>query len=182
MAVDYFLKIDGIPGEADHAKHKDEIRVESFSWAEYNQGYALYGGGGYGAGKTKAADFNFTTAFTKASPKLMARCSSGQFIKKAVFTATKAGKDQTEFLTFALEDVRVTAYTVYGNESSGAVRPEEQVQLDAQRVQIEYKGKTVGGKEAQAILAGWDFKQNKPITADLTPKKPKRKTKTKRRT
>lgn len=180
MAVDYFLKIDGIPGEADHAKHKGEIRVESFSWSEYNTSYPGYGGGGYGAGKTKAADFIFTLAFSKASPKLMAACSSGQFLKKAVLTATRSGKDQSEILTWALQDVRVSAYNVAGEQ--GVQRPEEQVQLDAQRIQIEYKGKAVSGKQAQSIIAGWDFKQNKAIAVDLTPPKPKRKPKTKRRT
>ena len=32
MAVDYFLKVDGIPGESADAKHKDEIDVLAFSW------------------------------------------------------------------------------------------------------------------------------------------------------
>ncbi|MGH2698518.1 MAG: type VI secretion system tube protein Hcp [Actinomycetota bacterium] len=30
-AVDYFLKIDGIPGESQDAKHKDEIDVNAWS-------------------------------------------------------------------------------------------------------------------------------------------------------
>ena len=34
MAFDYFLRIDGIPGESTDAKHKGEIVVESFSWGE----------------------------------------------------------------------------------------------------------------------------------------------------
>jgi type VI secretion system secreted protein Hcp len=181
MAVDYFLKIDGIPGEADHAKHKDEIGVESFSWGAYTTGYAGYGGGGYGSGRAKAGDFVFSLALTKASPKLLAACAKGQHIKKAVVTALKSGKDQSEFLTWALEDTRITSYEVHGDGT--AVRPREVVQIDAQRIQIEYKGQAVSGKQAQAIIAGWDFKTNRAITGDLTPPpKPKRKTKTKRRT
>jgi type VI secretion system secreted protein Hcp len=181
MAVDYFLKIDGIAGEADHVKHKDELGVESFSWGEYNVGYPGYKGGGYGTGKAKAGDFVFSLAFTKASPRLLRACATGQHIKKAVLTAHRAGKDHTDVLTWALEDARVTSYEVHADAT--AVRPREVVQLDAQRVQIEYRGRAIGGKEAQAIIAGWDFKQNKAITGDLTPApKPKRKTKTKRRT
>jgi type VI secretion system secreted protein Hcp len=34
VAVDYFLKIDGIPGESKDAKHKGEIDVEAWSWGE----------------------------------------------------------------------------------------------------------------------------------------------------
>ena len=34
MALDYFLKLDGIPGESVDAKHKGEIDVLSWSWGE----------------------------------------------------------------------------------------------------------------------------------------------------
>ena len=33
-AFDYFLKLDGIPGESIDAKHKGEIDVLSWSWGE----------------------------------------------------------------------------------------------------------------------------------------------------
>ena len=33
-AFDYFLKLDGIPGESTDAKHKGEIDVLSWSWGE----------------------------------------------------------------------------------------------------------------------------------------------------
>ena len=187
MAVDYFLKIEGIPGEADHAKHKDEIGVESFSWGVFTVGSPAYGGGGFGAGKAKAGDFVFTIPFTRASPKLMQACATGQHIKRAVLTAHRVGgKDETDFLTWALEDTRIAAYEVHGDGTGE--RPRDVVHIDAQRIQIEYKGKQVGGKDAAAIVAGWDFKQDKAITGDLTPTpsppkpKPKRKKKTKRRT
>ena len=34
MAVDMFLKIDGIPGESTDASHKDEIDIFSYTWGE----------------------------------------------------------------------------------------------------------------------------------------------------
>ena len=40
LAVDYFIKFDGIKGESADAKHKDEIDVESWSWGESNVGGA----------------------------------------------------------------------------------------------------------------------------------------------
>jgi type VI secretion system secreted protein Hcp len=33
-AFDYFLRIDGIPGESNDVKHKGEISVDSWSWGE----------------------------------------------------------------------------------------------------------------------------------------------------
>ena len=37
-AVDYFLKIDGIEGEAEDAKHGKEIELHSWSWGEQQMG------------------------------------------------------------------------------------------------------------------------------------------------
>jgi type VI secretion system secreted protein Hcp len=44
--VDYFLKLDGIPGESRDAQHKGEIDLESFSWGESHTTAAGGGDGG----------------------------------------------------------------------------------------------------------------------------------------
>ena len=43
-AFDYFLKLDGIPGESVDAKHKGEIDVLSWSWGESQEIAATPGG------------------------------------------------------------------------------------------------------------------------------------------
>ncbi|MCC6131760.1 MAG: type VI secretion system tube protein Hcp, partial [Acidobacteria bacterium] len=50
MAVDYFLKIEGVPGESQDEQHKDWIDMMSWSWGESQSGTMSFGGGG-GAGK-----------------------------------------------------------------------------------------------------------------------------------
>ena len=80
-AVDYFLKIDGIEGEATDAKHKNTIDVESWSWGETQTGVASGRGGGAGAGKVSMQDFHFVMKVNKASPKLMLACATGQHIE-----------------------------------------------------------------------------------------------------
>ena len=52
MAVDYFLKLDGIQGESVDEKHKDEIQIMSFSWGG-SQTSSVAGTGGSGAGKVR---------------------------------------------------------------------------------------------------------------------------------
>ncbi len=91
--VDYFLKIDGVEGESQDAKHKNEIQVLSFSFGESQAGTMAFGGGG-GAGKVQMQDFHFMMNVNKASPKLFLKCATGEHIKNAVLTARKAGKDQ----------------------------------------------------------------------------------------
>jgi len=85
MAVDYFLKLDGIPGESTDAKHKDEIDTLAFSWGVSQSGSSGPGGGG-GAGKAVFEDLLVVARTSKASPKLLLACASGQHIKTAVLT------------------------------------------------------------------------------------------------
>ena len=51
MAVDMFLKIDGIPAESTDASHKDEIDIFSYTWGESQPETAAAGPGGPSTGK-----------------------------------------------------------------------------------------------------------------------------------
>jgi type VI secretion system secreted protein Hcp len=159
MSIDYFLRIDGVPGESLDAKHKGEIEVESWSWGEANPVSPGGGSSGGGAGKVQMQDFNFSTRFSKASPSLMVACASGKHFKSAVLTARKAGKGQQEFLTFSLSDVLVSAYQTGGVE--GEVLPGDSVSLNFSKIQVEYKQQNPDGSLGGSIKAGWDVKQNK---------------------
>ena len=95
--VDYFLKIDGCPGESMDAKHKDEIHILSFSFGASQSGTMAFGGGG-GAGKVQMQDFHFMMNVNKASPVLFQKCATGEHIPKATLTARKAtGDDRSEY-------------------------------------------------------------------------------------
>jgi type VI secretion system secreted protein Hcp len=159
MAIDYFLRIDGISGESLDAKHKGEIEVESWFWGEANPVPPGGGGSGGGAGKVQMQDFNFTARVSKASPNLMLACASGKHLKSAVLTARKAGKSQQEFLTFSLSDVLVSAYQIGG--AGGEVVPGDSVSLNFAKIQVEYKQQNPDGSLGASIKAGWDVKQNK---------------------
>jgi type VI secretion system secreted protein Hcp len=118
---DAFLKIDGIDGESADAKHKGEIDVASWSWAEQQTGTHAAGGGG-GAGKVSMSDVHFVMRTSKASPKLMLACASGEHIKKAVLTCRKAGGEQQEYLKVTFSDLLVSAYHGAGPNSDSETR------------------------------------------------------------
>ena len=103
--VDFFLKLDGIPGESRDAHHKDEIDLESFSWGESHDPGGGGGGAAVAAGKAQFEDLNVVMKLSKASPLLLLACASGQHIKGAVLTARRAVKTQLEFLVIKLTDV-----------------------------------------------------------------------------
>ena len=75
-AFDYFLRLDGIPGESLDAKHKGEIDVLSWSWGE-SQEIAATPGGGSGAGKVAMTDLHVSANLSKASPQLLLACAAG---------------------------------------------------------------------------------------------------------
>src|SRR5215210_7552682 len=104
MAVDMFLKIDGIEGDARDTRHKGEIEILSFSWGVVNTGSNTGGGGG--AGKVVPSDFSIMKALDKATPKLFERMCEGSHIPEvnvSVGSASVKG-EQVEFLKIKLTD------------------------------------------------------------------------------
>jgi len=160
VAVDYFLKIDGIPGESRDAKHKEEIEVLSWSWGESAVGQPGTGSGA-GAGKVQFQDFHFTSLISKASPKLMEACASGKHMKNAVLTARRAGGGNVEFLTLALSDVLVASYQTGGAESETA--PVDSAALRFSQIRVEYRVMRPDGTLGSPVKFGWDSAKNKKL-------------------
>ena len=156
MASNYFLKIDGIPGESLDAKHKDEIEVQSWSWGE-TQEHAPSPSGGGGA-KVAMTDLHVSTTISKASPQLLLACASGKHVKSAVLTGRRAGKAQADFLTFSLSDVLVSGYQTGG---ATADAPLDSISLSFSKIEVSYQAQTAKGTLAPAVRAGWDVKANK---------------------
>lgn len=161
MASDFFLKIDGIPGESADSKHKGEIELLSYSFGASQTGSFAYGGGG-GSGKVQFQDFNFMMKMSKATPKLFLACATGEHIKSAVLTARKAGKQQQEFYTIKFSDVLVSSYQTSGSGGGDEV-PTESISFNFTKVETEYKEQKADGTLAGGIKAGYDIKANKAV-------------------
>ena len=160
-AVDYFLKLEGIEGESQDNKHKNEIDIESWSWGETNVGDAAHRGG-MGAGKVSMQDFHFVMRVNKSTPKLMEACATGQHYKEASLTCRKAGKDQQEYLKIKLSDYMVSSYQTGGSSGDGVV-PVDQVSLNFSKIEFEYKEQKAAGTLGGAVKAGYDVKANKKV-------------------
>src|SRR5258708_469936 len=117
MAVDMFLKLDGIKGESKDHKHKDEIHIESFSWGLSQTGVSGSGGGG-GAGKVEVHDVSITKIVDKSSTDLMHHICAGKHIKEGYIYARKAGEKPVEYLKIKMEEIVVTniQFTGHGND------------------------------------------------------------------
>jgi type VI secretion system secreted protein Hcp len=156
MAVDYFLKLDGLPGESTDTKHKGEIDVLAFSWG-VSQAGSSGRGVGVSAGKAIFEDLLVVARTSKASPKLWQACATGQHLKTAVLVCRKAGKAPLEFLKITLTDVTITSYEI---DSSDEELPLDQVALAFAKVETEYVSVDTKGKAQPPVTTGWDLKKN----------------------
>lgn len=156
-ADDYFLKIDGIPGESQDARHPGEIELGSFSWAVSNSG-STAGGGGAGAGKASFQDFAITARMSKASPRLFLACASGEHIKSALLTVRRAGREQQEYYTIKMEDVLVSRVE---NSAADGAAPGDAVMFKFSKITWTYRAQKADGTLDTPVAVYWDLKQNK---------------------
>lgn len=159
-AADYFLKIDGVPGESTDSKHKNEIDLVSWSWGETNSGKHESGGGG-GAGKVTMQDFHFTMKINKASPKLFLKCANGEHIKEALLTCRKAGGEQQEYLKIKFSDLLISSYQTGGSAGGGEVVPTEQISFNFAKIELSYAPQKPDGKLDSPVVHNYSVKENK---------------------
>jgi type VI secretion system secreted protein Hcp len=143
--VDYFLKIDGL---------QDEIHVQSFSWGATQSGSS----GGGGAGKVSMQDFHFSMPVNKASPALFLACAQGDHIKSATLTCRKAGKKPVEFMKVTMTVVFVSSFQIGG---TAGVVPTDQISLNFEKIEVEYKEQDATGKLAGSVKKSFDLKTGK---------------------
>jgi type VI secretion system secreted protein Hcp len=158
MAVDFFLKLDGIKGEATDQNHKEEISILSWSWGA-SQTSTVGGGSGSGAAKASLADLHIVKTYDAASVPLFKSLLAGTQIANGILTANKPGSADggKPFLKVTLTDVFVTSV-----QSSGSSEvPTESVSFSYATIKVEYSKQNDQGVLATAGSLTYDVKQNK---------------------
>lgn len=157
MAVDIFLKVDGIKGESQDKTYKDAIDILSWSWGMSQSGTFHTGGGG-GAGKVAVQDLSFTHYVDKATPDLMTHCASGKHIPNAVLVVRKAGDKPLEYLKITMTEIIVSS--VHSGGSHGEDRLTESVSLNFAKVKTEYAVQTKDGGKGPTGEMTWNIATN----------------------
>lgn len=157
MAVDMFLKLEGITGESQDTVHTKEIDVLAWSWGLSNSGTAHVGGGA-GAGKVNVQDLSFTKYVDMASGPLMLASSNGKHISKATLVVRKAGESPLEYITIVMSDCLVTSVSTGG--SGGEDRLTENVSLNFAKVEVKYKEQAKDGKAGGTNDYKWNIAGN----------------------
>jgi len=141
-AVDMFLKIDGIDGEAND---EGEIKIDSFQWGLTNQDKKRGGGGG--AGKVTIQDLSFVMKFEKASPILMQAVADGKQFPDAVITFIEQ-RHGAEYLTITLTEVRISSYLTGYGDTLAPTSQFDEVSLNFDKITFVYQQPV---KEGEAI-------------------------------
>jgi type VI secretion system secreted protein Hcp len=152
-AVEYFLKVTGIPGESAKKGHENEIDLVSWSWGETNSGSHAVGGGG-GAGQVAMQDFSFQMVVNKASPELFLKCATGKHIDEATLTCREAGGKQQEYLKIKFTDFLVSSYQVGPSGNPDQIKPVENITFNFAKIQVDYAPQKKDGS-LDAYVSHW---------------------------
>ena len=157
MAVDMFLKMGDIKGEARDHKHKDEIDVLAWSWGASQSG-TTHVGGGSGAGKANFQDISITKWVDKASPKLLKAVSTGQHIKEAKLTVRKAGEKPLEYIKITMKNCLISSISTGG--SGGEDRLTENVTINFGEYAFEYTPQKDDGSADSVLPFSFNIEAN----------------------
>ncbi|GAB5377184.1 MAG: type VI secretion system tube protein Hcp [Acuticoccus sp.] len=142
MAVDFFLKLEGVKGESKDSKHKDEIDILAWSWGVTQTG-TVHLGGGAGTGKATTQDVSFTKYIDLSSPVIARFCASGKHVPKGTFVVRKAGDKPLEYIKINLTDIMVSSYQTGGSE--GDERIVESFSLNFAKIEYQYFTQAASG-------------------------------------
>lgn len=158
MAVDQFIKIGDLEGEADDDAHGGEIKVLSWSWGMSQSGTLHLGTAGSGAGKVSVQDFSFTKFVDKSSANLMKACCKGtHWDSGAKLTVRKAGGSPLEYIVIEMKPVMITKVAIGGMEQDLVT---EQVSLNFATVKMTYAPQKPDGSGDAAVEGGFDIAKN----------------------
>ncbi|MBV8674175.1 MAG: type VI secretion system tube protein Hcp [Acidobacteriaceae bacterium] len=156
MAVDYFLKLDGIQGESQDSNHKDEIQIMSWSWGA-SQVSSVAGTGGSGAGKMDCSDFSIMAYFDKSTPKFFKNIAAGTHIKNGTMTAIKAGADNKPYLKVDFTEMFVSSLNISGSSEI----PTVSISFTYNSIKIDYSLQKEDGTLTSTGPVTYSTKDNK---------------------
>jgi type VI secretion system secreted protein Hcp len=161
--VDIFLQMEGVEGESQDDKHKNQIEILSYSWGAQSITDPTTG-----AGKFVNQSLQFLKHLDKSSAKLAQTCANGTHFLKGTITVRKRGSRQIEFVRYSFEDILVSGYSISAHGST-LDRPMESLSLNFAKVGVEYFTIAPLGTIADRDAFAWDFVLNGAATLAFPP-------------
>jgi type VI secretion system secreted protein Hcp len=131
-AVNAYLYIDGVAGDATDAGHRGWIEVSSFQWgAGRGIGSPTGGSADRESSAPSVSEIVVTKASDKASPMLSRCAATGCRYGSAILETRKAGGGE-QMARYALSNVTISGY----QPSSGGDRPSESLSLNFTKIEM----------------------------------------------
>jgi len=159
MAVEIFLKLDGIEGESTKSGAENQIEIFSFSNGASNPSSVAFGTGS-GAGKVDLSSLSLQKQLDKSSPKLFLACCNGTHIAKGTMIVREATGDKTSQIYYQYDMTEVFIDSISWGGSAGGGKPSESLSISAKTLQITYFPQDTTGKLGNKVVAGWDVSKN----------------------
>ncbi len=140
-AVDMYLKIEGIEGEASDRAHSAWIDVLSVEWGAkgtpVRATMAVQQGGAERKrpGRVKYGDITLKKGYDASSPKLAEACATGKHIPSVIIEYTTSEADGSKYMRVELQDVVISSY---GIDATGGDRPMESISLNYAKIKTTY--------------------------------------------
>ena len=147
-AVDYFLEVNGVPGESHDSKFAKSIDVFSYTWGASANSEKK-------GNKVNLSDLNVSKNVDVASPALFQRLVQGTTIPSVELIGRKAGESQLVFLRYCFLDARVTSIQHSGSAGGGDT-PTENVSFGYAAVSLQYTPQDAKGGGLPSVFAGWN--------------------------
>lgn len=158
MAVDMFLKLDGVEGESVDKNHAQEIDVLAWNWGASHADSNHMGAGRNISRKTNVQNLSFTHYYDCASTTLLQRLFEGKVIKEGELVVRKAGERSHENIRIKIKNILISSLSTGG--STGEDRLTENVELNFSQVEITYIPQNADGSAGDEKIMGWDISTN----------------------
>ena len=162
MAVEIFLKLDGIDGESIKTGAEAWIEVFSFSNGASNASSVAFGTGS-GAGKVDLSSISMQKQLDKSSPKLYLNCCSGAHIATGTMIVREATGDETPKVYFQYDMTECFIDSISWGAAAGGGKPSESVSMSAKSLVVNYSQQQSDGTLAAPITTGWNVTMNAKV-------------------
>lgn len=151
----YFLKLDGIAGDATQRDREDWLEVADVEWgAAQSTDSAVGRGGGARVGRPTLRPIAFTTALPTSTPSLFLACVQLRAIREATFEAVVEGQGRPAVtLRIGLEDVLLGSLDLAG--ADGEPRPRTRFSLTYRALTLTTFHVSETGAQMEAETATW---------------------------
>jgi len=150
MAVDVFMKIDGVSGESSDTQFKDWIEVLSLNWevdCSSTERAHL---------SAKSSPFGITKVVDKATPQIIKAMIQYEPIKEIKIVLCRAGKERVKYLEYVFKDCVITKASLQTVNDLGESLPTENIQFRFATIEITYfQQKRESGGSAGHIVIQW---------------------------